>query len=188
MLYSGGKDSSLAAYILNKLGYEIRLLNANFGILDSWRHAEEAAYAIGFDFEVKKFERKIVMEALEMILQDGYPRRGINYIHRRVLEEVAKEYDIIADGTRRDDKAPCLDLSEIRSIEDRYDIEYIAPLRGIGYKTLNSLARMCYEFEEGNALLKGDYESEIRYLLKSEGKKEEDYFPKHIQTKVIRRI
>jgi len=32
------------------------------------------------------------------------------------LEKVAKEYEIVSDGTRRDDRVPWLELKEIRSI------------------------------------------------------------------------
>jgi hypothetical protein len=188
VLYSGGKDSSLAALILDKLGYDVQLVNANFGILDSWRFAEEAARALGFEFKVIKVDRRIAEEAKEIIVRDGFPNNGLNYVHKKVVEEVAKHYKAIADGTRRDDRVPWLEVSDIRRIEDKYGVEYIAPLRGIGYKTLRSLAERYFKFEIGDSKLKGDYECELRALIRRDGKKEEDFFPAHIQSKVIRRI
>lgn len=188
LLYSGGKDSSLAAYILSKLGYEVKPVTVTFGVTDAWKHAKEAAKVIGFEHEVKSFPRSIAEKAAEMIAQDGFPNRGINFIHKYALEKLAKEHRILADGTRRDDRVPWLEFEEIRSLEDRYGIEYIAPLRGIGYKSLNTLVHELFEVEEKNSeqMKKGDYEAEVRAVLEERGFEVKKLFPKaHKQSRVI---
>lgn len=186
LLYSGGKDSSLAAHTLSKY-YDVKLLTATFGILDSWKYAKEAADIIGFEHEVKKFERSALEEASEMIIKDGFPKNGINFIHRRVLNTAAKKYKLIADGTRRDDRVPCLEFSEIRSLEDTYRVEYIVPLRGLGYKTINKLANKIFKIEEGESgkIQHADYEAEIRAVLKERGCEVKNFFPAHKQSRVI---
>ena len=42
VLYSGGKDSSIVAVILKKLGYEVELITVNFGVYPSWKAAAES--------------------------------------------------------------------------------------------------------------------------------------------------
>lgn len=191
VLYSGGKDSSLAAYVLERIGYDVSLLTANFGVLDSWKHAKEAAEAMGIPHEIRRFDARVMKKACEMIIKDGFPKNGINFLHRYVIGEVAKEHDIIADGTRRDDRVPWLDLKEIRSIEDRYGVEYITPLRGIGSRTIKKLTENLFEIEkfESGELQNGDYESEIRQMLKREHDLNlKDIVPNHTQSRLKRRL
>ncbi len=186
LLYSGGKDSSLAAHMLSKY-YDVKLLTAAFGIVGSWKYAKESANIIGFEHEVKKFERSALEEALEMIIKDGFPKNGINFIHRQVLNAAARKYKRIADGTRRDDRVPLLRRSEIRSLEDMYGVEYLAPLRGLGYKTINRLATKIFKIEEGESgeIQHADYETEIRAVLKEKGYEVKKLFSAHKQSRVI---
>lgn len=187
VLYSGGKDSSLAAYVLERMGYDVSLLTANFGILDSWTHARRSAEAMGLPHEVRTFNTSVIKEASAMIVKDGFPNNGINFLHRHVIEEVAKDHQIIADGTRRDDKTPRLNLREIRSIEDRYGVEYIAPLKGLGSRTIKKLAVDLFEIEKvESGEQNGDYESEIREMLKKE--QDLNLFPYHTQSRVKWRL
>ncbi|MGC9517036.1 MAG: DUF7411 family protein [Methanomicrobiales archaeon] len=187
VLYSGGKDSSLISVILKKLGYDLELLTANFGISDSWRSAKRSSESLGFKHEVLRMDPKIIEKAKSIIIKDGFPNNGINYIHKKTIEKVAQQYDIIADGTRRDDRTPKLNMDEIRSLEDKYGVEYIN-LQGFGHKTINYLSKNLFiiKKEESNSE-NSDYETEIRALIKeSEGKKTAtSLFPHHIQTRVI---
>jgi len=47
LLYSGGKDSTLAALLLEGVA-DVTLLCATFGITDDYEHARAAAEAVGF--------------------------------------------------------------------------------------------------------------------------------------------
>ena len=109
VLYSGGKDSSLMAVILQKLGYEVELVTLNFGVFDSFKPAAQSAASLGFKHHILKADTKIVEKATRIIIDDGFPNNGINYIHKEALDIVACYYDVVADGTRRDDRIPKLE-------------------------------------------------------------------------------
>jgi hypothetical protein len=145
---------------------------------------------LGFHHEVKRFTRDLAERAADMVIRDGFPKNGINFLHKKVLEEVAKDCKIVADGTRRDDRAPWLEVSEIRGIEDKYDVEYVAPLRGIGHRSLKKLASKYFEYQEGESenQQKGDYETEIRAIIKERGYDIREFFPAHVQSRVVRRF
>ncbi|MCK4310914.1 MAG: 7-cyano-7-deazaguanine synthase [Methanomicrobia archaeon] len=184
LLFSGGKDSSLSAFILKKLGYEVKLITITFGYSENWKLAKETSEILGYDHNVIKMDEKILTEGSRIILEEGYPLRGIKYIHREVIEELAKDYKVICDGSRRDDRTPRLELSEIRSLEDKYGVEYISPLQGIGYRTLRYLANKLFIVETYNSSEKktADYETEVRIFLGDKGK---NIFPVHEQTRVL---
>jgi hypothetical protein len=187
LLYSGGKDSSLAAYILTKLGFKVKLSTITFGLRDNWRHACDAAMHLGLPHEVIKMELGVLHNACERILKDGYPNNGINNLHLQALRRVARKNKIVGDGTRRDDRVPNLSISDIRSLEDSLGVEYLAPLRGIGYKRINKIAKERIMIKEGASedFGKGDYESEVRALLMEEGHNVGELFPYHKQSRVI---
>jgi len=188
VLYSGGKDSSLISVLLEKLGYNVELLTANFSIFDSWISAEKSAESLGFKHTVLKMDKSILETAVSIILDDGFPNNGINYIHKNVLETVAKKkYDLVADGTRRDDRVPKLTMNEIRSLEDKYMVEYVN-LQGFGHRTINNLSKNLFQIEKEESSAKNsDYETEIRLLIKKKENPEtaDSLFPKHFQTRVI---
>jgi len=145
-LYSGGKDSSLAAWILSQLGYEVELVTVTFGLLDNWRYARETAERLGFAHRVLELPREILEKAGEMAIRDGHPNSAIQFMHERALEALASmpEVERVSDGTRRDDRVPLLDLPKARSLEDRFGVAYIRPLLGLGYKTIRELVeRLC---------------------------------------------
>jgi predicted subunit of tRNA(5-methylaminomethyl-2-thiouridylate) methyltransferase len=188
VLYSGGKDSSLIAVILEKLGYEVELVTLNFGIFNSFKPAAESASALGLKHRVFKADRTLLENATEIILNDRFPNNGINYIHKGALDLVSQDYDVVADGTRRDDRTPKLKENEINSLEGRRNVEYIT-LRGFGHKTINNLADRLFEVkkEQTNMKNNSDYEIEIRCLIAEiEGAKASDnIFPSHIQSRVM---
>jgi len=189
-LYSGGKDSSLAAYILSRLGYNVILVTINFGLLDSWKYAKETAERLGFKHKVVPLDQSILEIAAEMCIKDGHPNNAIQFIHEKALEEVAKlEYvERISDGTRRDDRVPLLDQRRTRSLEDRFNVQYIRPLLGLGYKTIRELTEKLFviEVKESEKLEKSDYEVELRYLLRNKGIDPLMIFPKrHLQSRVL---
>lgn len=189
-LYSGGKDSSLAAWILTRLGYDVRLVTVSFGILDNWRFAREAAENLGFEHRVLYMPREILERAADMAIEDGHPSNAIQFIHEKALEALASlpEVERISDGTRRDDRVPLLDLPKARSLEDRFNVAYIRPLLGIGYRTIKELTERLFvvEIRESEQLEKADYEVELRHLLRERGIDPLTIFPKsHYQSRVL---
>ncbi len=184
LLFSGGKDSSLTAYILKRLGYEVKTITVTFGYSENWRLAKETSETLGYEHRVIKMDEKILREGCRIMMEDGYPLRGIKYIHKEVIENLAKDYKVICDGSRRDDRTPKLEFNEIRSLEDRYGVEYISPLQGIGYKTIRYLAERLFIIETYDSSEKrtADYETEARFFL---GEKAKKIFPVHEQTRVL---
>jgi predicted subunit of tRNA(5-methylaminomethyl-2-thiouridylate) methyltransferase len=191
LLYSGGKDSSLAALLLDEF-YDLTLVTAHFGLTDDWQHAREAADALGYPFETVELDPAVAEEAVDRMVEDGFPRNGIQRVHDHALETVADGgYDAVADGTRRDDRVPNVSRAAAQSIEDRFGIDYIAPLSGFGRHAVDRLVEASFEVEVGpsETVPKADYEGELRTLLAE--RHGEDaiaaVFPAHEQTYVHRR-
>ena len=194
VLFSGGKDSALSALLLEPY-FEIQLVTCHFGILPTGETASEIAKELGFTHEILRPDMKILEDAAEIIKKDGFPNAAINYIHRRALELLAKkdEVELIADGLRRDDRVPRLEHSEIQSFEDKHKILYCSPLMGFGRLTINKMleSNLIITEEESAAILKCDYEAELREYLRREIGEEETrkHFPaSHKQSRVISRI
>lgn len=191
VLYSGGQDSSLSAVLLEPF-FDVELVACTFGS-DAWRHAQKAAEAIGFPFRTITPGPEVMDGCIDLILKHGYPRYGINIMHRMALEAVAACYPggYVADGTRRDDHSPMLTISEIRSLEGRFGVSYIRPLAGYGKRAIDALVKRHFEVVEGPAIEKADYESEIRSFIKQRYGEEtvKRLFPaEHAQSRVMRRL
>ncbi len=186
VLYSGGKDSSFMAVMLKRLGLDVELCTANFGVYDSYIPAEKSAKSLGFKHNVLKMDKEILNTTCDMIMKDGFPNDGIKFIHESVIEEIAEKYDIIADGTRRDDRTPKLNVNQIRSLEDRRDVQYIN-LDSFGHKSVKLITSNLFEIshEKSNKDNSSDYEVEIRTLIDDMGGNSLDIFPEHYQTRVI---
>ncbi len=188
VLYSGGKDSSIMVVILQKLEYKVELLTVNFGILPSWKAAAQSAKNLGFTHKILEADENILQEGVNMILKDGFPNNGLNYIHQQMLQIAAEDYSTIADGTRRDDRIPKLNQDEIRSLEDSKNIEYLN-LAGFGHKTINNLSKKLFNVKKEltNINNNSDYEIEIRYLIDHLRGDETSsrIFPEHVQSRVI---
>jgi len=188
LLYSGGKDSTLAALVLERF-YDITLVTAHFGVTDEWEHARDAADAAGFEFTEIELDQDVAREAVELMREDGYPRNGIQHVHKHALEAVAGEgFDAIADGTRRDDRVPTVSRAQAQSLEDRHDVDYLSPLSGFGRRAVDRLvdAELDVEVGPSEEIPRADYEAELRALLAEEHGEEaiRDVFPDHDQTYV----
>lgn len=188
LLYSGGKDSSLAALALDSF-YDVTLVTVKFGITDDWRHASDAAEALGYEFRTVELDRDVAAEAVEMMYEDGFPRRGIQRVHEHALERVAQlDVTAVADGTRRDDRVPTVSRAQAQSLEDRHDVDYLAPLSGFGRRAVDRLVEATLEVESGPSeqIRKADYESELRELLAEihDEAAVTEVFPDHEQTRV----
>jgi hypothetical protein len=188
LLYSGGKDSTLAALLLDSF-YEVTLVTAHVGVTDDWRHAQAAAERLGYAFETVELDRDVALAAVERMVADGFPRNGIQQMHEHALEAVAGlEYDGVADGTRRDDRVPTVSRAQAQSIEDRHGVDYISPLSGFGRGAVDRLVASTLDVETGpsETIPKADYEGELRALLESRhgAGAVSDVFPDHEQTYV----
>lgn len=190
LLYSGGKDSSLSALLLEGF-YDVTLVTAHFGFTAGWTHARAAAERIEFPFVEIELDERIADEAVERMYEDGFPRAGIQKVHEAALEVVAVDYDVIADGTRRDDRVPTISRAVARSLEDRHDVDYVAPLSGFGRGAIDRLVEKNFTVESGpsETIRMGDYETELRQRIRSRsgGEVVSDIFPPHEQTRVVGR-
>ncbi|MEF8937054.1 MAG: alpha hydrolase [Halovenus sp.] len=190
VLYSGGKDSTLAACLLDPV-CDLTLLCCTFGVTDDYRHAMAAGEAAGFPVRRVELDPEVARGAATEMAGDGFPRNGIQTIHEHALEQAASlDYDGIADGTRRDDRVPTVPRSLAQSIEDRYDVSHLAPLAGIGRGAIDELARELLVVETGPSeqIEKGDYEAELRVLLEADHSETvSDVFPEHTQSRVTGR-
>ena len=186
VLYSGGKDSSFMAVMLKRLGLDVELCTANFGVYDSYIPAGKSAEALGFKHNVLKMDFDILDKTCDMIMNDGFPNDGIKFIHAQTVEKIADDYDIIADGTRRDDRTPKLNINQIRSLEDRKNVQYIN-LDSFGHKSVRLITSNLFEIshEKSNKDNSSDFEVEIRTLIDEKGGNSLDIFPEHYQTRVI---
>src|SRR6056297_519129 len=188
LLYSGGKDSLLAALLLDEF-YDVRLVTAHFGVTDDFQHARDAAAELGFPFETIVLDRAVAADAVDRMHEDGFPRNGIQQVHDHALEQVADlAVDAIADGSRRDDRVPTVSRATAQSLEDRHGVDYIAPLSGFGRHAVDDLVAANFEVETGpsETVPKADYEGELRAVLADRHGEDAvgDVFPEHEQTYV----
>nr|WP_295000676.1 asparagine synthase-related protein [uncultured Methanobrevibacter sp.] len=186
VLYSGGKDSSFVAVMLKRLGLDVELYTANFGVYDSFIPASKSAEALGFNHNVLRMDKDILKVTCERILEDGFPNEGIKYIHAQTVETLAETHDIIADGTRRDDRTPKLNINQIKSLEDRKQVQYIN-LDSFGHRSVKLITENLFEIskERSNRDNSSDFEVEIRTMIDEMGGNSLDIFPEHYQTRVI---
>lgn len=186
LLYSGGKDSSLAALVLDRF-YDVELVTAHFGVTAEFENARSAADTLGFPFDTVELDRDVADEAVAQMLEDGYPRNGIQQVHEHALEVVA-ERDVVAvaDGTRRDDRVPTVSRATAQSLEDRYGIDYLSPLAGFGRGAVDWLVEQELHVETGPSeeIERADYEGELRELIRKQSGEEavQAVFPDHDQT------
>ncbi|EMA19441.1 MULTISPECIES: DUF7411 family protein [Haloarcula] len=197
LLYSGGKDSTLAALLLDPF-YDVTLVSGSFGVCGT-DPARESASAVGFDHATVDLDPDVAHDAVEQMRDDGYPRNGIQRVHEHAVETVARgdwvagadgidSLTAVADGTRRDDRVPTIERPLAQSVEDRFGVDYLAPLAGIGRGAIDAMAanRLVVESGPSAEIPKADYEVELRALLRErygEGAVT-DVFPEHTQSRV----
>ncbi|HJK84425.1 MAG TPA: alpha hydrolase, partial [Methanocorpusculum sp.] len=99
-------------------------------------------------------------------------------------------YEVVADGTRRDDRVPMRTQSEVQSLEMKYGVSYVRPLLGIGKREIIRLCERSFEiaYGETGTIPNGDFESEIRAEMVRRGIDYVPLFPKnHEQSLIIRK-
>ncbi len=186
VLFSGGKDSSLAALLLSPFA-TVELVSVSFGIVPN--DASSSARMLGFSHKAIELEEAHAMQAVDIMMSDGYPNNGINLIHEIAIERAATLYEAVADGTRRDDRVPLLSTGEARSLEDRLGINYVRPLLGYGRHMIDALVAAHFEVMYGEGV-SFDYEGELKNIMTTVYGPEavNNVFPtEHVQSKVTAR-
>jgi len=192
VLFSGGKDSSLSAILLEPF-FEIELVTCTFGMFPVGEVARQAAERLGFPHRTLELDRQVLEEAYGLLIKDGFPRSSINHIHYAAVEQLACEKGVsaVVDGVRRDDRVPVLTIGQSRSIEDRSGIKYISPLKGYGRSAVDHLVNKYLIIEEGQSseMIKADYETELREIIRQRHGENmiRKLFPSHVQSHVIGR-
>lgn len=186
VLYSGGKDSSLAALMLGTY-YEVELTTFVFDPDHQIPSVEAAADALGFPLQKRVFRNGLLNEMVDMVMQKGYPNDAINYVHRSAVESLAQEYDVVGDGTRFDDRVPMLPRDEVQSLMSRTGCSYVRPLLGFVRREIDRLVDRFFvvEYGETGTIRNGDYETEIREAFTSRGIDYAPLFPKHHEQSLV---
>jgi predicted subunit of tRNA(5-methylaminomethyl-2-thiouridylate) methyltransferase len=180
VLYSGGKDSSLAALMLSR-DYEVELNTFVFNPARALPGVEKAAEALGFPHRLHTFAPEILDSAVESVIACGYPNEAINMVHRAAIDVLCREYRVVADGTRLDDRVPMLTRDEVQRLRDRCGCSYVRPLLGYGKPEIARLSErlLKVQYGETGTLENGDYEAEIREAVKARGMNPSVFFPSH---------
>src|SRR4030042_5489173 len=129
VLFSGGKDSSLAAIMLGTY-YEVEL---NVFVFDPSRQVpsvDAAARALGFPLIKRVFERGLLDEMVHLVKTCGYPNDAINRVHQIAVETLSSVYPVVGDGTRFNDRVPMLSRADLQSQGNRPGGSYVRPLLG----------------------------------------------------------
>jgi len=180
VLFSGGKDSSLAALLLSK-HYTIELNTFVFDLGASVAAIRQAADALGFLHHIRVLGRDVLDRLTQQIISDGYPNHAINAAHLAAIEHLSKEYKVIGDGTRHGDRVPMLPPSEISRLYDRDGCTYVRPLLGFPKPAIEYLCNryLTVTYGETGTIENGDYEREIRSRLMDLQIDVSELFPKH---------
>ena len=187
VLFSGGKDSALAALLLSR-DYEVELNTFVFFSGDETSGVESAAHAAGLPWKRRIFKEGFLEEVVKMIITCGYPNEAIQQVHRQAIEMLSRDYPVVADGTRMDDRVPMLSRDEAQSFQDRTGCSYLRPLLGYGKKEVDRLARRHFIIENGQTgqIGNGDYERGIRNGIAARGLDPRTFFPQvHQQSLVL---
>jgi tRNA methyltransferase len=180
VLYSGGKDSSLAAIMLGTY-YEVEL---NTFVFDPDRlipSVEAAADALGYPIKKRVFREGMLNEMVDLVIEKGYPNDAINRVHQEAVESLAGEYNVVGDGTRFNDRVPMLSRAAVQSLGNRTGCSYVRPLLGYVRPEVDRLADrfLVVRYGETGTIRNGDYEAEIREAFRARGLDCTALFPQH---------
>jgi hypothetical protein len=186
VLFSGGKDSSLAAILLSR-DYEIEL---NTFVFDPGREVSgvmAAARALGFPWRKRVFEEGLLDEIMDLVVKCGYPNTAITRLHRQAVLALCIEYPVVADGTRFNDRVPMLSRDDVMRFFDAYGCSYVRPLLGFGKAEVERLAGRHLEICRGQtgSIDNGDYEREIRLKMRESGLDIFRLFPEHHEQSLV---
>jgi tRNA methyltransferase len=178
ILFSGGKDSSLAAILLSFI-YEVELNTFIFSHDTDVTAVQKAASLLKLPHHIRLMRDGVLNEAVDQIIRDGYPNNAIQKVHREAISSLCELYEVVADGTRFGDRIPWLSGSEIQSISDRKGVSYLRPLAGFPKQEVIRLSEryLSVAYGETGTIRNGDYEHEIREAIRSRGLCPASFFP-----------
>ena len=180
VLFSGGKDSSLAAIMLGTY-YEVEL---NFFVFDPSRQVpsvDAAAQVLGFPLIKRVFRKGFLDDMVDLVKTCGYPNDAINTVHQAAVETLSSEYAVVGDGTRFNDRVPMLTRAEVQSLGNRTGCSYVRPLLGYVKPEVDRLVDrfLVVKYGETGTIRNGDYEAEIREACASRSIDVSSLFPAH---------
>jgi predicted subunit of tRNA(5-methylaminomethyl-2-thiouridylate) methyltransferase len=186
VLYSGGKDSSLAAMMLGT-HYEVEL---NVFVFDPSRQVpsvDAAAQSLGFPIKKRIFKEGLLNEMVDLVKSCGYPNDAINRAHRIAVETLASEYPVVGDGTRFNDRVPRFSRAEVQSLLNRTGCSYVRPLLGYVKPEVDRLVDRFFivQYGESGTINNGDYETGIREALIARGINPTSLFPVHHEQSLV---
>ncbi|MGB4578189.1 MAG: alpha hydrolase [Methanoculleus sp.] len=189
VLFSGGKDSALAAILLAR-DYDVELNTCVFDPDQEVLAVQAAAAAIDLPFRRRVLGRDLLDEAVDLLLSCGYPNDSISMVHRAAVRTLAGEYAVVGDGARRDDRVPRIERSEVQHLEATTGCSYVRPLLGYGKPEVKRLTEklLVVQYGETDDIGSGDYEQEIRRAIRARGINPALFFPPHhLQSLVVGR-
>ena len=186
VLYSGGKDSSLAAMMLGTY-YEVELNTFVFDPLRQIPTIEAAAEALGCPLKKKVLRQGMLDEMADLVIAKGYPNDAISAVHLAAVESLATEYSVVGDGTRFDDRVPMVPREAVQSLMSRTGCSYVRPLLGYVRREVDRLADhlLVVHYGETGTIRNGDYESEIRDAIRARGLDPAPLFPAHHEQSLV---
>lgn len=186
VLFSGGKDSALAAVLLSR-DYEVELNTFVFRGDTPEREVCDAAASIGFPHKTRVFRDGILSRAVDLVVRCGYPNDAINMVHLEAVTALTAEYRVVADGTRFNDRVPMLPRSEVQRLGNRYGCAYVRPLLGFPKTEVDRLVarHLVVRHGETGTIPNGDYERAIRREMQARGYDLADFFPGHHEQSLV---
>lgn len=186
VLFSGGKDSALSALILSR-DYEVELNSFVFSAGTDTSALESAARVLALPWKRRIFPEGFLEQMADMIIATGFPNTAIHEVHATALYRLSHEYEVVADGTRMDDRVPRLSRDEVRSFQDRTGCSYVRPLLGYGKREIERLALRHFgiAYGETGTFANGDYEHELQQAVRLRGGEVTALFPRDHQQSLI---
>jgi tRNA methyltransferase len=186
VLFSGGKDSALAAVLLSR-DYEVELNTFVFGGDAPDKEVCDAAASLEFPHKTRVFGDHILSRAVDLVVRCGYPNDAINMVHLEAVTALTPEYRVVADGTRFNDRVPMLPRSEVQRLGNRYGCAYVRPLLGFPKTEVDRLVAryLVVRHGETGTIPNGDYERAIRREMQARGYDLADFFPGHHEQSLV---
>jgi predicted subunit of tRNA(5-methylaminomethyl-2-thiouridylate) methyltransferase len=186
VLFSGGKDSALAALLLSR-DYEVELNSFVFSAGTDTIVLESAARVLSLPWKRRVFPEGFLEKMADEIIATGCPHAALQEVHETALDRLSRDYEVIADGTRMDDRVPMLGPDEVRSLQDRTGCSYIRPILGYGRREIERLGLRYFgiAYGETGMFANGDYEQELQQAVRLRGGEVTALFPRDHRQSLI---